>query len=152
MAGYLGNGHFSYHISNPVKWNILKDFVKKHKEISLEEFTGLLDILYSGASYDEKSIAGMLIGYYKNHRTGIELESLAAWIEELIGWAEIDSLCQSNFQAEELLSNSSRWNRWQKMLVKFSKDKNISKRRSIARTSNWSDFPICRSASFGRCL
>src|SRR6185312_1309445 len=39
----------------------------------------------------------------------------------------VDSLCQSNFTADELLLN---WPAWHRMLIALSKSKNISKRRA----------------------
>lgn len=126
-AAYLGNTHFSYHISNPVKRDITKTFLKNHKDVSPKEFLGLLDALFSGKSHDEKSIAAMLLEYSKVHRGRIAPQYLDAWLDHLIGWAEVDSLCQSNFTADEMLS---RWSAWKKMLGAFSKDKNVHKRRA----------------------
>ncbi len=126
-VAYLGNDHFSYHISNPIKRTIIKEFVSRHKDISLQEFTDLLDVLFESSSHDEKSIAGMLLGYYKKHRATLNPKLLDAWLPHLKGWAEIDCLCQSNFTAGELLAD---WKTWQSLLTKFSKDKDISKRRA----------------------
>jgi 3-methyladenine DNA glycosylase AlkD len=126
-AAYLGNDHLSYHISNPLKRKIALQFVRTHRDISFQDFLALLDLLYASESHDEKSIAGMPIGYYALHRRSIKPESLDSWLNDLKGWAEIDSLCQSNFTAEEMLSN---WKEWNFFLVKVSKDKHISKRRA----------------------
>lgn len=126
-AAYLGNTHFSYHISNPVRRDIAKAFLKTHKDISFKEFAQLLDALFKGKSHDEKSIAAMLLEYSKVHRKNVAPRRLDAWLDHLIGWAEVDSLCQSNFTADEMLS---RWNVWKATLVAFSKDKNVHKRRA----------------------
>jgi 3-methyladenine DNA glycosylase AlkD len=127
-ATYLGNSHSSYHISNPIKHKIAKEFLKTHKDISFKEFVGLVDALFAAGSYDEKSMAAMLIGYAKTHRGLLTPKHIDAWLGHLIGWAEVDSLCQSNFTAEELLLN---WPAWHRMLVALSKQsKNISKRRA----------------------
>ncbi|MBU0546548.1 DNA alkylation repair protein, partial [Patescibacteria group bacterium] len=42
-------------------------------------------------------------------------------------WSQVDSLCQSVFSVEDMTEN---WDKWQKILVSFSKDKNINKRRA----------------------
>src|SRR5258708_5194569 len=103
-ASYLGNTHFSYNISNPIQRSIIKEFIKNHPDISFVEFSELLDLLFASNSHDEKSIAGMLIGYFKIFRNKIDPQILDIWLNHLKGWAEIDSLCQSNFTAEEMLS------------------------------------------------
>jgi 3-methyladenine DNA glycosylase AlkD len=139
-SSYLGNGHFSYHLSNPVKRDIAQRFVRKHKEMSFGEFSALLDELFAGPSYDEKSFAAMLIGYSHGHRKQIAATRLDRWLDHLAGWAEIDSLCQSNFTAEDMLAH---WGEWKKFLATSAKSKSISKRRaSLVLLTG----PIARSA------
>lgn len=142
-AAYLGNAHFSYHISNPLKRKIVKDFIGKHKDISPKEFIGLLNTLFAGRSHDEKSIAGLLLEYSKSRRKNVDPRLLNSWLNHLIGWAEVDSLCQSNFTADEMLP---RWDAWKKILKKFSKDGNIQKRRAslVLLTKPVSDSPDLR--------
>jgi 3-methyladenine DNA glycosylase AlkD len=125
--GYHGSTHFSYHISTPVKRKIVREFLARHKDISQKEFTELADSLYKAGSLDEKHIAGMLLGCAKSHRGNISPRAADSWLNHLEGWAEIDSLCQSNFTAEEMLS---RWKEWKALLAGFSKNRNISKRRA----------------------
>lgn len=125
--GYLGSSHKKYGLSNPQKRKIVKEWKKKNKGISVNEFISLLDSLYKGESYDEKTLAGMLLGYMTKLREKISPEKLDNWLEELEGWAEIDSLCQSNFTAQEILNN---WDNWKKWLEKFQEGENVSKRRA----------------------
>jgi hypothetical protein len=61
-ASYLGNTHASYHISNPIKHKIAKEFLKAHPDLSFKEFVALLTALFAAPSYDEKAMAAMLIG------------------------------------------------------------------------------------------
>lgn len=124
---YTGNRHFSYNIKNGLRRQVIKNFLKRHEGISQKEFTSLLNSLYKGKSHEEKSCAGMLLKYSKKHRQSVKPELLDNWLNYLDGWAEVDSLCQSNFTADEMLAN---WKNWQKMLIKFSKDKNRCKRRA----------------------
>jgi len=126
-AGYLGNAHFSYHISNPVHRVLAREFLAAHKDLSFREFVALLDALFAAPSHDEKSMAALLIGYARHHRARLTPAHVDAWLGHLIGWAEVDSLCQSNFTAEEMLLH---WPAWRRMLVAFSRSKNISKRRA----------------------
>ncbi len=124
---YLGSNHKHYHLSNPVKRGIASVWVKEHKEIELSEFVALLESLYGGRSYEEKTLASMLLESAGKLRKQVNPELLDGWLEHLEGWAEIDSLCQSNFTADELLSN---WPTWKKLLIGFNKSKNIGKRRA----------------------
>jgi 3-methyladenine DNA glycosylase AlkD len=126
-ASYLGNTHASYHISNPIKHRIAKEFLKAHKDLSFKEFVALLNALFAAPSYDEKAMAAMLIGEARHHRALLPPKHVDAWLGHLIGWAEVDGLCQSNFTADEFLAN---WPVWHGMLVALSKSKNISKRRA----------------------
>jgi len=87
----------------------------------------LLNRLYRGKSHEEKSIAGMFLGYSKEHRKQIQPRLLDEWLDHLEGWAEVDSLSQSNFGADEMLSG---WEAWKRTLTRFSKGKNINKQRA----------------------
>lgn len=124
---YHGNTHIHYLLSVPTVRIIVKDFVAKHADISFSEFIDLLNSLSTGVSYEEKSIVGKLIEYYPKLRPQIQPEHIDEWLNYLEGWAEIDSLCQSIFMAQDLLHN---WTKWKKALVSFSQDKNVSKRRA----------------------
>lgn len=127
VAKYLGTSHMYYSLNNPTKREIAKVWVKNHKDISISEFSNLLSSLYKGDSYDEKSIASYLLLYLPALRKQLNVNLLNSWLDYLSGWAEIDSLCQSNYTANEMLSN---WNSWRDLISKFSKDKSISKKRA----------------------
>ena len=124
---YLGHNHISYHTPTSDKRRIAKEFLKKHESLSNKDFFALLTLLFKSKSFDEKSVGGLLLEYSKKHRENINPNILGTWLPHLIGWAEIDSLCQSNFTQEELLSD---WTEWKKVLVQFSKSKCVSKRRA----------------------
>lgn len=127
VAKYLGTSHKYYSLSNPTKREIAKVWVKNHNDISISEFERLLNSLFKGVSYDEKSIASYLLLYLPALRKQLNIGLLDSWLDDLAGWAEIDNLCQSNYTANEMLSN---WNSWKSLLNKFSKDKTISKKRA----------------------
>lgn len=88
----------------------------------------LLDSLYSKATtFEELHLAGCILGEGLKRKVAIDPNNLDYWLSFTYGWAETDVLCQSNFNSELLLSD---WNTWKKLLIKFSKDKNIHKRRA----------------------
>lgn len=125
---YLGNTNRTYYnISVPLRRKIGKDWIKLNPSISQKDFFNVLNTLFNGKSYDEKTIACNLLGYHPVHRRQIKLDDVDKWIGKLIGWAEIDSFCQSMFTSEELYSN---WSGWEKLIIKLSEDKNINKRRA----------------------
>ncbi len=126
-AKYEGSPHFHYFISAPKKREIIKTWISKHKGLTLDEFISLLGCLYKGKSYEEKTTAGLLLGYLPKFREKLDPNLLDKWLEHLEGWAEIDATCQSNFTAKEILEN---WNGWEKLMKNLSKDENISKKRA----------------------
>lgn len=124
---YLSSGHEYYSIAVPLKRTIVKEWVRSHKDISVTEFVSLLDSLFAGKSYEEKTIAGLLLGYVPKLRKIIDPTKLDEWLEGLQGWAEIDTLCQSNFTAEELLST---WHVWEELLKRFVVSQHVAKKRA----------------------
>ena len=124
---YIRSGHQYYDVSVPTRRAIAKDWLRANKNISKKEFLAVLDSLYKGDSHEEKTIASQLLGYSREIREGISLKKLESWLDQLVGWAEIDSLCQNNFTADEMLG---RWSEWETLIRKLAKSKNINKRRA----------------------
>lgn len=124
---YILSGHPYYDIAVPIRRSIAKAWLKSHKDISSHEFIRTLDSLYAGKSHEEKTIASNLLGYSPVHRARVTTTDVDRWLNHLVGWAEVDSLCQNIFTADELLAH---WGAWEKFIVKLSKDKNINKRRA----------------------
>ncbi len=124
---YMGTSHHYYNLSTPVKRQIIKDWVKAHKDLTSAQFVALLNSLYEGKSHEEKTMASLLLGYLPKLRKGVKTADLDRWLGHLIGWSEVDSLCQNVFTYSELLGS---WKDWQGFIVKLSKDKNINKRRA----------------------
>jgi len=60
-------------------------------------------------------------------RKQININLLDKWLNNAEGWGEVDSMCQSSFSSDELLTN---WKSWEKLILSFSKDKNVHKRRA----------------------
>lgn len=124
---YFGNTDHKYGLKVPELRGIAKAFYKTHKDLTTEKLTELLDSLYSSHSCEEKNLASELIGLYNDYRLQISLTKMYEWIEKLIGWVEVDNLCQSNFPAKEVLP---RWHEWEKFLTKLNLSSHISHRRA----------------------
>ncbi|OGY30295.1 MAG: hypothetical protein A3A61_04230 [Candidatus Woykebacteria bacterium RIFCSPLOWO2_01_FULL_43_14] len=127
LQRYHGTSHKFYGLRVPIRRALAKEWVKTHKNISLPDFIELLDSLYLGESYEEKTIASNLLDTCPRFRKQINPRLLDNWLSHLEGWAEVDSLCQSTFEAEEFLE---KWNVWKPMIEQFSKSKEIAKRRA----------------------
>lgn len=124
---YMGTSKVFYSLRSEVKNRIVKDWIRNHKDISLIEYQKFLNSLYNGKSHEEFSFAGRLLEYLPKFRAQLDPECLNKWLDNAEGWGEVDSMCQSNFSAKEMLAN---WRKWEKLLTKFAKDKNIHKRRA----------------------
>ncbi|PIS15221.1 hypothetical protein COT63_01130 [Candidatus Shapirobacteria bacterium CG09_land_8_20_14_0_10_38_17] len=127
-TNYEGHSDKSYRLSNAQLRKLAKAWLKKHIDLNFDNFVQLLNSLYeNGQSSSEKYIAGFIIEYSPKYRKYIEPKLLNSWLNNLTGWAQVDSLCQSKFDWRDLLSN---WRQWKDLLKKLNKSKNINKRRA----------------------
>lgn len=127
LPKYLGHQHKQYHLSTPQKREIAKSWAKANKDISANELSKVLSALYQGESYEEKVLAGWLLGYMPKQRQQLSLDDLAKWLTSLVGWAEIDGTCQGSFTPQDILP---RWAKWRRFLIKLSKSRQIAHRRA----------------------
>lgn len=124
---YINSGHVYYNVTVPVRRQIAKNWLKQNKDISKSEFLGVIDSLYKGESHEEKTLASIILGYHESYKKTLKPDIINHWLDHLVGWAEIDSLCQNVFTAEELLSD---WKGWKSFIQKLAIDTNINKRRA----------------------
>jgi len=124
---YCGSKLPGYKLDTAAHKQIIKDFLNSN-DLSESQLTNLITSLYTqGNSFDEIILAGRLPGYFKDIRSQLNPKILDTWLNYTHGWAEVDTLCQMNFTDTDLFTN---WEKWQKILVKLNKDKNIHKRRA----------------------
>jgi len=124
---YLGNEHPRYPISNPVLRSVLKEWMKENQELSVTGFTKLLTSLIGGVSSTEKITVGLLLDYATPAQKQFNPKLVDTWLNHVIGWVEVDSLCTNKYTSTEI---ASKWKQWKPLLIKFSKSKNIQKRRA----------------------
>ena len=124
---YSGSKHPFYVVSVPKRRAMLKNWLKKNKECNAKDIVELVDSLMRGESHEEKTTASYLLGYRKDARALVSVTQIDTWLDDLVGWAEVDALCQNIFTVEELLKD---WSVWERFLIQLSKDKNINKRRA----------------------
>ena len=124
---YMGTDKAYYALASEDKEKIAKKFLKDHLDLSPKEFVLLLNSLYQGKSHQEISVAGKLLEFSPKFKENFGIKLLDNWLDNTKGWGEVDSLCQSNFSAKNILGN---WKKWKSLLTKFSEDKNVHKRRA----------------------
>jgi 3-methyladenine DNA glycosylase AlkD len=124
---YLGNTHPRYPINAPTLRIIAREWMKEHRQMEAKEFQSVLTSLINGPSATEKFMAGVLLYVSRKPQRKFDPACFDQWLDQLIGWAEIDSVCTGPYTATEIPID---WKRWKKILVAFSKSKNINKRRA----------------------
>ena len=127
LDSYLGNNHPRYAINVPTLRKIAKDWMKVHRTLSTSDFQKVLTSLITGKSSTEKCMAGILLDSSSMDQRKFNPQVFDEWLEELEGWAEIDSVCTGRYTITEI---PSQWTVWKKLLLQFSRSKNISKRRA----------------------
>lgn len=124
---YLGTKHPRYAINNPTLRQLAKEWMRDHKELSARDFEKLLTSLIKGKSTTEKIMAGMLMDAATKQQHHINPKVFNIWLDYLEGWAEVDSVCTGQFTVTEI---PRQWPVWKKILIAFSKSKDIHKRRA----------------------
>jgi 3-methyladenine DNA glycosylase AlkD len=124
---YLSSGHRYLDVSVPIRRTLAKAWLKENQGIPDAEFLAVVESLYRGMSHEEKTIASILLSYHRAGRQNVGLKRLSTWLDGLVGWAEIDSLCSGVFTADEILAN---WRAWERFIRALLRGRNINKRRA----------------------
>jgi 3-methyladenine DNA glycosylase AlkD len=127
LSKYLGTQNKLYYLKSAQEKKIAKEFLSRHKDINEEQFLELLDALYAGESFNERTFGTKLLEYKKSFKPVFTPQRIFNWLGGLSGWCEVDSLCQSSFTSADLLSD---WASWEKTIDGMSRDANISRRRA----------------------
>src|SRR4051812_2259659 len=102
LDSYLGNEHPRYPINVPTLRTIAKTWMQQHCELSAIEFAALLTSLVQGKSSTEKSMAGILLDNATPAQCTFDPTLFDQWLDHLIGWAEVDSLCTGKYTAHQI--------------------------------------------------
>ena len=106
---------------------LAKETAQAHADWSEPEWLALLDLLYAGELFEQRSLAGLLLGVLHPLRRTLDLARLRTWLANQSGWAEVDTTCQSSWTEKEVLA---RWAEWDPFLDALSQADNISLRRA----------------------
>ena len=124
---YVGTSKPVYLMKSASIGLIFREFTRRHSDLTLAEFVPLLDSLSQGETYNEYTAVGVLLGAYPKLRRELDPWRLDRWLEHARGWAEVDTICQTNFTALELLSD---WETWSALLSALAGRENIHQRRA----------------------
>lgn len=123
-TSYTGSQHFFYAVPVPKRREIIKAVIKNREA---KELRLLADALFKGKSHEEKTMGAMILTYHKDVRQLCDFPTLDSWLNELVGWAEIDAFCYNTFSFEELLADLKPWKQF---ICALAHDANINKRRA----------------------
>lgn len=124
---YVGTNKSYYPLKAVQAEKITKRFLKESPSVTSKDFFALLDSLFSGRSHQEVTLAGRLLGTGLKFKKDFQPVFLEGWLDKTCGWCEVDSLCGSDLA---IIGFPKKWPQWQNLLTKFSRDKNIHKRRA----------------------
>jgi len=124
---YGGSGHLFYNVSVPDRRAIARRWLAANRTMTPAAFLAVVESLFEGESHEEKTLAAILLGCHPTGRRDALPDDVDRWLGCLNGWAEIDSLCQNVFSAQEMLAD---WPEWRRLLEQLSRDANINKRRA----------------------
>lgn len=127
LNSYLGNEHPRYPINAPTLRQIAKAWMRSHRDLSSKAFEELLTSLIEGESSTEKMMACIMMDYATETQRSFNPEMFDHWLDHLIGWAEVDSVCTGQYTVYQIPGD---WKRWKKIISKFAGSENIQKRRA----------------------
>ena len=126
-AGYLGAERVFHNVTVPDQRRIAKAWILAHKAAAPKDVLAVVDSLFAGPSHEEKTLAALVLASHSKARAQFGPVEMDRWLDHLEGWAEIDSLCQNLFTAEEMLAD---WPAWRVLIQTLARDPNINKRRA----------------------
>ena len=122
---YGGSGRPQYNTPVPAQRAMARRWLAANKALDVSEVLALVESLLAGESHDEKTLAAILVGASARARLAVRPADLDRWLEQVRGWAEVDSFCQNLFTAQQILAD---WPAWRAFLDRLSTDANINKR------------------------
>jgi 3-methyladenine DNA glycosylase AlkD len=124
---YSGSPHQSHGVAVPDLRRLARGWVGANRGLAAEAILAVLDSLFAGDVHDEKTLGALILGYSSTARSAATPQRADGWLDQLVGWAEIDALCSNVFQADDFLSDWAAYGPW---LRRLTTDPNINKRRA----------------------
>ena len=127
LQRYAGTPSPMLGVPVPERRRLAKAWLKAHAAWTVPQVLALVDDLVAGDIHDGKALGLLLAEGLGRGRRPFGPTEIDRWLDHLIGWAEVDSLCQSMFAPEDLLGD---WPAWSDFIRRLSGDANINKRRA----------------------
>jgi 3-methyladenine DNA glycosylase AlkD len=124
---YMGSPHRLLGVAVPDLRRLARSWLAANRSLPPDSVLALLDIMFAGDLHDEKTLAALILDYGKAAKAAATPARVGAWLDHLVGWAEIDALCSNVFRTEDFLSGWAEWGPW---LSGLALDPNINKRRA----------------------
>jgi 3-methyladenine DNA glycosylase AlkD len=124
---YGSSGHLYYFVRVPVRRTIARSWLAAHRSASASDVLALIESLFQGESHEEKTLAAILLAYHRGARESAGPKHVERWLDQLSGWAEVDTLCASVFSAEDLLGG---WTTWRALIRRLARHASVHKRRA----------------------
>ena len=124
---YGGSGRPYYPVSVPDRRAMARAWVAAHRKAPAAEALAVVESLLDGASHEEKTLATLILRYSDAARRAVAPADVDRWLGKLNGWAEVDSLCQNLFTAEDFAAD---WSAWKRLIEALSVSADINKRRA----------------------
>ncbi len=148
-ASYLKSGASFLNVAVPEQRRIARAWLKEHRSWPDARVLALVDDLVRGEHHEEKTLGLHLLEGLGRGRRPFGPSEVDRWLDHLVGWAEVDSLCQSIFGPEDLLGD---WPAWSGFIRRLASDANINKRRAalvlLVRPAGRSPEPRLRDLAF----
>ena len=126
-SSYMGTSKAYLYVRAADVGELVREWAHDHPALAVDEFSQLLNRLSLSSIHNEFAFLGVLLGRYPKLRKAMDPCLLSGWLDHAEGWAEVDTICQSNFSADEMIA---KWECWEPLLVALSGDPNVHKRRA----------------------
>ena len=94
---YGSSGRPCYAVSVPDRRAMARRWVTEHRRAPPDAVLAVVESLLAGESHEERTLATLLLRYSKTARGAAGPADVDRWLDQLNGWAEVDSLCQNLF-------------------------------------------------------
>ena len=146
---YTGSGHPFFCVSVPNMRRIARAWLAAHRKSADAHLLAMTDRLFVGEAYEEKVVGAIMLQTTPRIQRLVTPAMVERWLDDLNGWAEIDSLCSGAFWAEIFAAD---WPSWRDLVTRLAGDPNINKRRAalvlLTGTTRVSDDPRFRDLAF----
>lgn len=126
-SAYSGSPHTLLGVATPELRRLAKGWLPENKTLGNREILAVVDRLIAGPVHDEKALGALILGYAKGPRSAATPSRLDAWLDTLVGWAEIDALCSNVFGPHDFIADWPAYGPW---LRRLASDPNVNKRRA----------------------